>query len=166
MPLYLILGFVVVQRLGELVLARRNMARLLARGGVEAGAGHYPLFVALHGSWLIALAVFVSRDAEINIPLLMVFAALQVARIWVIVSLGPHWTTRVITVPGAPLVAHGPYRFLRHPNYVIVAGEIAVLPLVFSAWEIAIVFSLLNFALLRHRIRIENTALSPRSAAD
>lgn len=166
MPLYLILGFVVVQRLGELAYARRNTVRLLARGGTETGAGHYPLFVLLHGSWLIALAVFVPSEAGISVPLLLVFTALQVARVWVLLSLRQHWTTRVITVPGAPLVTHGPYRFLRHPNYAIVAGEIAVLPLVFGAWEISFIYSLLNLALLRHRIRIENRALAPRRATD
>ena len=166
MPLYLILGFVVVQRLGELAYARRNTVRLLARGGVETGAGHYPIFVLLHGSWLIALAAFVPAGAGINLPLLFVFAALQVARVWVLLSLGQHWTTRVITVPGAPLVSRGPYRYLRHPNYAIVTAEIAVLPLIFSAWEIAIIYSLLNLALLRHRIRIENEALALRRAAE
>lgn len=166
MALYLILGFVVLQRLGELAYARRNTARLLARGGVETGAGHYPLIVLLHGGWLIALAVFVRSGADMNLAPLLVFAALQAARVWVLLSLGQQWTTRVVTVPGAPLVAHGPYRVLRHPNYVIVAAEIAILPLVFGAWEIAVAFSLLNAALLRHRIRIENTALATRRTAN
>lgn len=166
MPLYLILGLVVLQRLGELAYARRNTARLMARGGAEAGAGHYPLFILLHGSWLIALAVFVPPETGINLPLLILFAMLQAARIWVLVSLGEHWTTRVITVPGATLVRRGPYRFLRHPNYAIVAAEIAVLPLVFGAWKIAVIYSLLNAALLRHRIRIENEALASGGAAE
>ena len=165
MVLYLILGYVVVQRLGELAYARRNTVRLLAIGGTETGAGHYPLFILLHGSWLIALATLVPSEAGINIPLLLLFATLQLARAWVLLSLGRYWTTRIITVPGAPLVRHGPYRFLRHPNYAIVAGEIAVLPLVFGAWEIALIYSLLNLALLRHRIRIENKALTPRRAS-
>lgn len=166
MVLYLILGYVVVQRLGELVYARRNTVRLLARGGTETGAGHYPLFILLHGSWLIALATLVPSEAGINIPLLLIFATLQLARAWVLLSLGRYWTTRIITMPGAPLVGHGPYRFLRHPNYAIVAGEIAVLPIVFGAWEIALIYSLLNLALLRHRIRIENKALAPRRVSD
>ncbi len=166
MPLYLILGVVVVQRLGELAYARRNTVRLLARGGSETGAGHYPLFILLHGSWLAALAVSVPVETGLNLPLLLVFGALQVARVWVLVSLGPHWTTRVISVPGTPLVRRGPYRFLRHPNYAIVTAEIAALPLVFGAWEIAVIFSLLNLALLRHRIRIENAALAPLRDAD
>ncbi len=166
MPLYLILGVVVLQRLGELAYARRNTVRLLARGGTETGAGHYPLFILLHGSWLAALAVSVPVETGLNLPLLLVFGALQVARVWVLVSLGPHWTTRVISVPGTPLVRRGPYRFLRHPNYAIVTAEIAALPLVFGAWEIAVIFSLLNLALLRHRIRIENAALAPLRDTD
>lgn len=166
MALYLILGYVVVQRLCELVYARRNTVRLLARGGIETGARHYPLFILLHGSWLIALATLVPPQTGINVSLLFVFATLQLARVWVLLSLGRHWTTRIITVPGTPLVVRGPYRFMRHPNYAIVAGEIAALPLVFGAWQIALIYSLLNLALLRHRIRIENKALAPRRATD
>lgn len=157
-----IVGLVALQRLGELVYARRNSRRLLARGGVEVGAGHYPFLVLLHGVWLIALAVAVPRDAPVNVALLAVFLALQGGRLWVMKSLGRYWTTRIITVPGAPVVTSGPYRFLRHPNYWVVAGEIAVLPLVFGAWEIAALFSLANLALLRHRIRIEDQALAAR----
>ena len=157
-----IVGLVALQRLGELVYARRNSRRLLARGGVEVGAGHYPFLVLLHGAWLIALAVAVPRDAPVNVALLAVFLALQGGRLWVMKSLGRYWTTRIITVPGAPVVTSGPYRFLRHPNYWVVAGEIAVLPLVFGAWEIAALFSLANLALLRHRIRVEDQALAAR----
>ncbi len=157
-----IVGLVALQRLGELVYARRNSRRLLARGGVEVGAGHYPFLVLLHGAWLIALAVAVPRDAPVNVALLAVFLALQGGRLWVMKTLGRYWTTRIITVPGAPVVTSGPYRFLRHPNYWVVAGEIAVLPLVFGAWEIAALFSLANLALLRHRIRIEDQALAAR----
>ena len=162
--LYLILGFVALQRIGETAYARRNTARLLAAGGVEAGARHYPLFVLLHAGWLIALAVFVPSEADIGAALLVLFALLQAARVWVLISLGHYWTTRVITVADAPLVRRGPYRFVRHPNYLIVAAEIAVLPLVFGAWEIAIIFSSLNLLLLRHRLKIENTALAVRRA--
>ncbi len=157
-----IVGLVALQRLGELVYARANSRRLLARGGVEAGAGHYPFLVLLRGAWLIALAVAVPRDAPVNVALLAVFLALQGGRLWVMKSLGRYWTTRIITVPGAPVVTGGPYRFLRHPNYWVVAGEIAVLPLVFGAWEIAALFSLANLALLRHRIRVEDQALAAR----
>ena len=150
---------VVLLRLAELVYAQRNAARLHAEGGIEHGARHYPLFILLHGSWLVAIAVF-ADPAALNLPLLGAFVVLQVARLWVIASLGRHWTTRIITVPGAPLVRQGPYQFMRHPNYLIVAAEIALLPLVFGEWAVAAVFSAFNFALLRHRIRVENAALA------
>lgn len=161
--LYWVLAFVVLQRLAELAWASRNTRRLLARGGRETGARHYPLFVLLHASWLIAIALTVPADAVPYWPLLGLFALLQLGRVWVIATLGPYWTTRIITLDGAPLVRHGPFRFLRHPNYWVVAAEIAVLPLAFGAWPVAVVWSLLNAALLRHRIRVEETALQPRA---
>ena len=158
--LYWIILAVAAQRLGELVLARRNGRRLLAAGGVETGAGHYPLLVAVHGGWLLAVALLVPADAPVNGALLALYVALQGVRYWVIRTLGAQWTTRIITVPGRPLVRSGPYRYFRHPNYAVVACEIALLPLVFGAWEIALVFSALNGVLLAHRIRIENAALA------
>lgn len=161
--LYWVLAFVVLQRLAELAWASRNTRRLLARGGRETGARHYPLFVLLHASWLIAIALTVPADAVPYWPLLGLFALLQLGRVWVIATLGPYWTTRIITLDGAPLVRQGPFRFLRHPNYWVVAAEIAVLPLAFGAWPVALVWSLLNAALLRHRIRIEEAALQPRA---
>ena len=156
---------VAAQRLTEVAWARRNERRLRASGGVEIGARHYPLFFALHGSWLAALWLLVPADAPVVGPLLVLFALLQAARLWVIASLGRYWTTRVISIPNAPLVRQGPYRWLRHPNYLVVAGEIAVLPLAFGAWQIALVFSTLNGLLLWHRIRVEAAALAPRRAA-
>ncbi len=151
---------VALQRLAELGYARRNARRLLAAGGVEHGAGHYPLFVALHGAWLAALFVMVPAEAPADWGLLGLYGLLQLGRLWVIASLGRRWTTRVIVVPGAPLVTRGPYRFLRHPNYLIVALEIPVLPLAFGAWQIALGFGLANLALLAHRIRVEERALA------
>ncbi len=153
---------VALQRLAELIYARRNARRLLAAGATEAGAGHYPLLVLLHAVWLAALFFLVPAAAEVNWGLLALFLLLQAGRVWVIASLGRYWTTRVITLPEAPLVRRGPYRFLRHPNYLIVVAEIAVLPLAFGAWQIALVFSLLNAALLAWRIRVEDRALAPR----
>ena len=153
---------VALQRLAELLYARRNTRRLLASGAVEVGARHYPLLVLLHAAWLVALLVLVPAEAPVDLPLLGLFVLLQMARVWVLASLGRYWTTRIITLPGAPLVRRGLYRFLRHPNYLIVVGEIAVLPLAFGAWEIASVFSLLNLAILAYRIRIEDAALSTR----
>ncbi len=151
---------VALQRLAEVGYARRNARRLLAAGGVEHGAGHYPLFVALHAGWLVALFALVPADAPANWGLLGLYGLLQLGRLWVIASLGGGWTTRVIVVPGAPLVTRGPYRFLRHPNYLVVALEIPVLPLAFGAWHIALAFGLANLALLAQRIRVEERALA------
>ncbi|MBM3516609.1 MAG: hypothetical protein FJX56_01745 [Alphaproteobacteria bacterium] len=156
---YWILLAVAVQRLAEMALARRNTRALLASGGIEHGRRHYPLFVLLHGAWLATIALAIDPGAAIDWTMLVVFGALQVARLWVIVSLGRYWTTRVITVPGAALVRRGPYRFMRHPNYAIVAAEIALLPLAFGAWAVAAAFSLANLALLWHRVRVEDRAL-------
>ena len=156
---------VALQRIAETRLAERNTRRLLAAGGVEHGAGHYPLFYALHGGWLLAIFLFVPPATPPIWPLVALFVILQAGRVWVIASLGRFWTTRIISLPGAPLVRRGPYRWVRHPNYWVVAGEIAVLPLAFGAWAIALIFSALNAALLFHRIRAEETALAPRRQA-
>ncbi len=156
----LILGLVTLQRLGELVLARRNTARLRARGACEVAAGHYPLIVSLHTAWLAGLWYLVWQgDAVASWPWLAVFVALQGLRGWVICTLGARWTTRIIVLPGAPLVREGPYRFVAHPNYCVVAAEILVLPLVFGFVCYGIVFSILNALVLWLRIRTEETAL-------
>ena len=155
----LILAFVTLQRLGELWLAERNRKRLLAKGAVERDPGHYPLIVAVHGLWLAALWWW-APGQPISVALLLLFAVLQLGRVWVLATLGERWTTRIMVLPGAPLVAGGPYRFVDHPNYVIVVLEIAVLPLVFGLCQIAALFSLLNAAVLAIRIRAENRALS------
>jgi methyltransferase len=154
-----ILVLVTIQRLGELVLARRNTARLLANGGVETGASHYPLIVGLHAAWLIGLFVL-AWDQPVNWLWMAVFVALQLGRVWVIGSLGGRWTTRIITMPGEVLVRRGPYRFLSHPNYLVVALEIAVLPLAFGLVAYAMLFSLMNAAVLAIRIRAESRALT------
>lgn len=163
--LWIVLALVAVQRLAELVYARRNTRRLLAAGAEESGAGHYPLLVGLHALWLASLALFVPAEQTPHWGLLAVFALLQVLRLWVLVSLGRFWTTRVITLPDAPLVRRGPYRWFRHPNYLVVTGEILVLPLAFGAWQIALAFSLVNAALLALRVRVEERALAPRGPA-
>lgn len=162
--LFAVLLFVVAQRLAELLWSARNTRRLKTRGAVETGQKHYPFIVALHVAWLAALAFGIPADTAPSGPLLVLYALLQVARLWVICSLGPYWTTRVITLPGAPLVRRGPYRLIRHPNYLVVAAEIAVLPAAFGAWWIAVVFTALNAAMLWHRIRVEDAALAGRSA--
>jgi len=158
----LILGLVTLQRLGELLLAKHNTDRLRARGAYEVAAGHYPLIVVLHAAWLAGLWYFVverAADIDLSWAWLGVFVVLQVLRIWVIATLGPRWTTRIIVLPGAPLVAAGPYRFVSHPNYWVVAAEILVLPLVFGLIWYGIAFSVLNAAVLWIRIRAEVAAL-------
>lgn len=156
-----VLAFVTAERLAELVLARRNTARLLAAGAKEHGAGHYKLIVALHTAWLATLFVL-APGRPVSLAWLALFAVLQVLRLWVLATLGGRWTTRIIVLPGAPLVARGPYRLLRHPNYAIVVGEIAVLPLAFGLPLVALVFSLLNAVVLTLRICAENESLAGR----
>jgi methyltransferase len=154
-----ILLFVTLQRLGELVLARRNTARLLARGAYEVAPGHYPLIVLLHAAWLLGLW-WLAFDAPVSWLWLAAFVVLQGLRVWVLLTLGDRWTTRIIVLPGTPLVSGGPYRLLSHPNYAVVVAEIAALPLVFGLTSYALVFSLLNAIVLAIRIRAENAALA------
>jgi methyltransferase len=153
-----ILALVTLERVLELWWARRNTQRLLALGAREHAPGHYPLIVALHAAWL-AVLWWLARDRAIDGFWLGMFVLLEVARIWVLASLGPRWTTRIIILPGAPLIRRGPYRWVNHPNYWVVIGEIAALPLVFGLWLVALVFTLLNAALLTVRIREENLGL-------
>ena len=153
-----VMAFVTLQRLAELALSQRNTKRLLARGGYEVAAGHYPFLVTLHASWLAVLWFFGPGPPLQMLPLIL-FAILQLGRLWVIATLGERWTTRIIVLPGAPLVKTGPYRWVDHPNYLIVIGEFAVLPLVFDLPLVAIVFSILNGLMLWVRLRDENHAL-------
>lgn len=153
-----VLALVTLQRLAELALARRNTRRLLAEGGVEIAPGHYPAVVALHASWLSGLWLLAPSRAP-DIALLTVFGLMQIGRGWVLASLGARWTTRIIVVPGALLVHSGPYRFFRHPNYLIVAVEIMVLPLAFGLPLFAVLFSGLNALVLRVRLQAEDAAL-------
>lgn len=159
--LYAVLGFVAVQRAAELGLAAKNTSRLRAQGGVEVDARGYPWFVVMHSAWLGSLVLLVPAGAVPSWPLLGVYAVLQLGRLWVIASLGRGWTTRIIVLPGMPLISQGPYRYLRHPNYAVVAAEIAVLPLAFGAIAIALVFSAINLVLIARRIAIEERALAP-----
>ena len=161
-PAYTILLLVALQRVLELIHASRNTARLRKQGGVELGRSHYPFVVLLHGAWLAAIAAGVHDDPIVRPFPLMAFVLLQAMRLWVILTLGRFWTTRVISVAGEPLIRHGPYRYLRHPNYVVVLGEIALLPLVFGQIRTAVAFSVLNLAVLSWRIRVENAALESR----
>jgi methyltransferase len=162
--IFLAVGLVGLQRLLELALSRRNERLLRARGAVERGRGHYPLIVALHVLWLLSTLIEgILRGPGIPafwpIPLAL-FLLVQPLRYWAIFSLGQHWNTRILVVPGARLVRRGPYRYIKHPNYVVVGVEILTFPLIFGAWITALVFSILNAALLYVRIKEENRALA------
>ncbi len=161
-PLRWIVAIVALLRVAELLYAQRNTRRLRARGGVEIAPEQYPWFVALHAAWLGSLLLFIPANALPNLSLLAIFVLAQVARVWIITTLGVFWTTRVITLPGAPLVRRGPYRFMRHPNYAVVCIELAVLPLAFGAWMIALIFTCANAALLAWRVSAEDAALDAR----
>ncbi|MGH6717390.1 MAG: isoprenylcysteine carboxyl methyltransferase family protein [Bradyrhizobium sp.] len=163
-PAAIILGLVTLQRLGELLLSRRNVERLKARGAIEVGADHYPLIVAVHASWLLALWIF-GRDQPVNWLALTAYVAVQGVRLWVLVSLGGRWSTRIIVLPGEPLVACGPYRYVSHPNYVVVVTEIALLPLALHLPIVALLFTILNAAVLAIRVRAESRALAAASGA-
>ncbi len=158
----IILGVVLLQRLGELYYAQSNTKKLLAEGGVEHGADHYPVLVLVHAAWLVALAFSVPPEAPVSWPWTALYGVLLALRAWVMLSLGRFWTTRIVTLPGAPLVARGPYRWLRHPNYAVVVAEIFVAPMIFGQMWIALIFSALNGAALYSRIRVENAVLAER----
>jgi methyltransferase len=160
--LYIIVGLVALQRLAELVWSNHNIRSLKAQGATETGSGHYPLFILVHGSWLLAILLLTPALTPVEPWALLLYCIMQVGRVWVLMSLGGYWTTRVITLPGRPLIRKGPYRFLRHPNYLIVACEIALLPLAFHDVGIAVTWSLANGVLLMWRIHVEDAALSAR----
>ena len=143
-------------------MSRSNTKRLLARGAIEVGADHYPLLVSVHAAWLIALWIW-GRDQDVNLLLLALFMVLQGFRLWILVTLGSRWTTRIIVLPGEPLVASGPYRYFAHPNYAVVASEIALLPLALHLPLLALIFTVLNAAMLVIRLRTEARALSALS---
>lgn len=158
-PAEFILGVVTLQRAGELVLSGYNTRALVTRGAVEVAARHYPLIVAVHTTWLISLWML-GHDQPVNMVALSFYLILQGFRFWVMWTLGSRWTTRIIVLPEQPLVSAGPYRFLAHPNYAVVVGEIAVLPLVLGLPLLAAVFTVLNAAVLSIRIRAETRALA------
>ena len=160
--LIIVLGLVALQRLGELVWSRRNERRLREAGAIEIGAEHYPLLVLLHTGWLVTMLVMVPPETVPNQWLLAAYLGVQGLRLWTMASLGRFWTTRILTLPDAPLVRRGPYRWVRHPNYQVVVAEVALLPLAFGAVGIALIFSAANLILLAIRIRAEDAALAPR----
>jgi methyltransferase len=152
-------------RIGELAVAQQHLVWARANGGVEHGAGHYPVMVLLHTAFLVGCLVEVPLAGRpflpwLGWPMLVVLVAAHGLRWWCIASLGNQWNTRVVIVPGLPLVTRGPYRWLRHPNYVAVVAEGVALPLVHTAWITALAFTVLNAALLTVRLRVENAALA------
>jgi methyltransferase len=159
-----VLAYVVIQRLAELVYAQANTRRLLAEGGQEYGRSHYPLFILLHGGWLLAIALHARPAASPDMLLLAAFAASQIFRFWTLASIGRWWTTRIISSPDFPRVRKGPYRFIQHPNYTVVVVEIALLPLLLGAPIVAMIFSLANGLLLAFRIRMEAAVLEHRKS--
>lgn len=161
---FILLSAVGVERLAELFLAQRNLAWSRARGGVEVGAAHYPVMVALHLALLVGCGVEVAVMHRpfipaVGWPMLALVVAAQGLRWWCITTLGRQWNTRVVVIPGAPRIDGGPYRWISHPNYVAVAVEGFALPLVHSAWVAALTFTALNAALMFTRISVENSAL-------
>ncbi len=155
----LFLSFIIIQRLSELVIARRNTARLLEQGAYEIGAAHYPVMVGMHSVWIVCLVVF-GYDEAVSFGWLAIFAILQVFRVWILASLGSRWTTRII-ISQEPLIVRGPYKYLSHPNYILVVAEIIVTPMVLGLVWVALVFTVLNAAMLWVRIGVEHKALAP-----
>jgi methyltransferase len=150
------------QRGLEELYSARNTQMLLAQGAHEVGAGYYRIVAATHLAWIAALFFLIPPDAPIQWPLVAYYLALQVARYWVIASLGPFWTHRVITLPGAPAVARGPYAIVRHPNYAVSIVETFVLPLAFGAVALAVIFTALWWMVLAYKMRLEDEALAER----
>jgi methyltransferase len=162
-PADFILAAVTLQRAGELVISSYNTRNLMARGAVEAAPRHYPSITAVHAAWLTTMWIF-GHNRPVSITALLVYLVLQGFRFWVMWTLGSRWTTRIIVLPGQSLVSTGPYRFLSHPNYAVVAGEIAVLPLALGLPLLSVVFTILNAAVLAIRIPAENRALAASRA--
>ena len=154
----MVLALVTAQRLAELAYSRFNEKRLKEAGGIEHGTSHYPWIVALHATWLAGLWLAASGTRP-DYGWLAVFLLLQGLRVWVLGTLGSRWTTRVIVLPDTPPIRGGPYRFLSHPNYAVVAAEIFVLPMAFGLLAYALIFSLANATMLAVRIRVESDAL-------
>ncbi|GAA0467711.1 isoprenylcysteine carboxylmethyltransferase family protein [Parasphingorhabdus litoris] len=161
-----VLIYIVAQRLGELVYANRNTRRLLSEGGEEFGADHYHWFIFLHSAWLAIIFLLVDPLRELNPALLALFIGTQVLRVWTLASIGRWWTTRIISAPHFDKVKRGPYKYVSHPNYLVVVLEIAIVPLLMGLPWVALLFSILNAILLRHRIRVENTVLGQRGQSE
>jgi methyltransferase len=155
----ILLAYLTAQRIAELWWAKQNERRLFAAGGTEYGRSHLPLIVLLHAAWMTGMWAL-AYDRAVNPAFFVLFVVLQIARFWVLFTLGRRWTIRIIVVPGESLVASGPYRYLRHPNYAVVSGEIAVVPLALGLPIYALIFSVLNAVVLAIRMPAENAALA------
>lgn len=151
--------FLVSLRIGELILAKSNESWIKNRGAIEYGKGHYLVMVAMHSSFLLSLlGEYYYRQGNFNLWFFLIFLGLIGLKIWTLSSLGKYWNTKIFRLPEMKPIKSGPYKFVRHPNYIIVIGEIVVIPMVFHLYYTAILFSILNLFMLRHRIRIEEAA--------
>lgn len=162
-PVTWVLVYIVIQRLVELIHANRNTKRLLAEGGTEYGADHYQYFIFLHAAWIGIIALLVDPRHSLNLVLLTLFVFSQLLRFWTLASIGRWWTTRIISAPHFDRIKRGPYRYISHPNYLVVVLEIAIVPLLLGLPVVALIFSVLNALLLRHRLTVENEVLNERS---
>jgi methyltransferase len=161
MVFYLFISFIILLRIGELLLAKSNEKWLLQNGAVEYGKKHYPFIVALHVSFLLSLIIeyYLKHPVTYNLFLLIFYFLLLAFKAWVILSLGKFWNTKIYHISNYPLIKKGPYKFLKHPNYLVVILEIAIIPLIFQLYFTAVIFTLLNAIMLSVRIKEENRAL-------
>jgi methyltransferase len=160
MSFVIFIVFVVCIRIGELIISRRNEKWLLENGAVEYGHGHYPFIVALHTLFIVSMLIeYYLKPVNLNWVYLLAFIALILSKIWIITSLGVFWNTKIYRIAGYSLIKKGPYKYVKHPNYIIVVLEIFVIPMTFGLYYTAIIFTLLNFIMLSIRIKVENKAL-------
>ena len=155
---------ILLQRGLEELYSQRNTKRLLADGAEEAGRDYYPVVAATHLGWIGSLFFLIPATAPVHWALLVLFLLLQVARYWVIATLGRYWTHRIITLAAAPVVRKGPYRIIRHPNYAITIAETALLPAAFGAWALAAIMTVIWMAVIAYKIKLEDAALAERGA--
>ena len=157
----LFISFIILLRIGELILAKRNEKWLLRHGAVEYGKQHYPYIVALHVAFLVSLLLeYYTQQAHVySTFLIVVYFVLLAFKTWVILSLGKFWNTKIFHIANMPLVQKGPYKYFKHPNYLVVIAEIAIIPLAFHLYYTAVIFTLLNMAMLFVRVREENKAM-------
>jgi methyltransferase len=153
---------ILVQRGAEEIHSARNTRALLARGAREEGANYYPVVAVAHMSWIASLFFLIPPDAHVFWPLIGLYVVLQAARYWVIATLGPYWTHRIITIDEAPVISSGAYRFFKHPNYAITVAETLLLPVAFSAVALGLIMTAIWVAVLNYKIRLEDAALARR----